>query len=147
MSLSIEILPRAELKDNWKEKIIQKITDIFISDVNDDEYFRVFIGEINLFDFWKSNKSLCSGFFTDEDYIDGLKNLDKIDVKMFLNNFKDIPYTIILESKPTRKENELQYMILFTKVISEITKGIILFDQSFLGYKSNVVYLPDDLMP
>jgi hypothetical protein len=146
MSYSIEILPGKPLPQNWQDifsiQMSTKTDEVSVLHI-DETSFRLVCNNAPMFFFWLSDKDREA--FPEESYIDALKKPAGIDIDAFLQRFKTVDYSIRLESKPARKEGEIELMVPAAKALAEITEGLILFDQNIAKYKANGIYLPEDL--
>jgi hypothetical protein len=147
MSISVEILPQKRLNENWKDELLENLDNpkLKIIEIGNNDYYRLLFDELGMFDFWKVSKESSAEFFADVDYISHMKNIDTINVENFLNRFKKVEYSILFESKPLRKEEELSYMFASIKHLAAFCDGLIIFDQNFAGFLSDTIYRDDDI--
>jgi hypothetical protein len=146
MSYSIEILPTVKLSNEWQVEIINIMShDASMCSIGgvSKSYFYFEVNGLRTFDFWLSEKE--PSIFPDSTYIEGFEHSEKINLEIFLERFVNVPYSIRLESKPTRRENELELMIKMASALAKITNGLVLFEQNLFGYNSSILYLSEDL--
>lgn len=145
MGASIEILPTKPLSSGWEQQLREYLALLDNSirfDQIAEHSFRVIVRQSALFDAWLAVKE--PDVFKDEDYLDELKGLEKMDVPLFLELFRKISYSIRLEMKTGADDRELQLMVTVAKELAQLTNGIILFDHTIGTFVHDHVYVLSD---
>lgn len=146
MSISIEILPTIPLNDGWHKTLcshLSKNRNIVSLRTLSDHYFRLVYNDLPLFHLWLSEKE--SEIFPDNTYLEGIKNINKLNIEQFYIQFGQINYSIRLESKPFRQEGEVALMLEATQILAELTNGVILFGNNIFEYKVDYIYFADEI--
>lgn len=148
MSFTIEILPSKSLPSSWLTIFNEYFqSQGYFSKVEklDSNYFILLLNEIRYFHFFTDLKE-DEKLFSNEDYFDGVKNVERIDLIDFMEKFSQINYIICLESKMGRKENELELLMKATYFLTQVTEGVIIFKHDLFDFKANELYLYPDLV-
>jgi hypothetical protein len=145
MGLSIEVLPTKPLSPNWDQQLCERLV-LLDETVTFDKIFenaiRVFVNQSALFDVWFAKKE--RSIYTDEDYLEGFKGLEKIDVPLFLEKFRKIDYSIRLEIKISLEYDEKQLTLNAAKEIARLSEGIVFFDHTIGAYIYDHFYVISD---
>jgi hypothetical protein len=145
MGLSIEVLPTKPLSPNWDQQLCERLvlldeTVTFEKIV--ENAIRVFVNQYPTFDVWFAKKE--RSIYTDKDYVEGFKGLEKIDVPLFLEKFKKIDYSIRIEIKISIEYDEKQLMLNAAKEVARLSDGIIFFDHTIGTYIYDHFYVISD---
>lgn len=145
MGLSIEVLPTKPLSPDWDQQLCERLvlldeTVTFEKIVENS--IRVSVNQSALFDVWFAKKE--RSIYTDEDYLEGFKGLEKIDVPLFLEKFRKIDYSIRLEIKISLEYDEKQLTLNTAKEIARLSEGIVFFDHTIGTYIYDHFYVISD---
>lgn len=145
MGASIEILPTKPLSPNWEKQLCDRlvlINETITLDTRIKDSYRVIVNQSSLFGVWLSIKE--RSISPDEEYIEGIKWLEKIKVPLFMEQFRKIDYSIRLEIRRGTDDEDRHLMIMAVKEMVRQSNGIALFDHDFCSYKHHHVYLLSD---
>ena len=145
MGASIEFSPAKAMPEEWPQQLFDGLflvnNTVTITKKSDD-FYRLTVNQLVLFDVWLPKKDIT--VFPDTDYIEGIRWLEKINIPDFLEKFKAIDYSILLEIRYSLDEKEQELIITAAKEIVRLCDGIALFDQDIGSYKHHHVYLLSD---
>ena len=147
MGLGLEILPQKPLPKEWQTFLCEKISTaggIASLEKKGHDYYLLLWNGALAFHLWLSIKE--RDIFAEPDYIEAVKNPQRINTDKFLDNFKKTDYSIRLEYKGAGKDIGIALMVSAASILAEITEGIVLFHNEILDYKVDNIYLSGDLV-
>jgi hypothetical protein len=145
MGLSIEVLPTKPLSPDWDQQLFERLVlldETVIFEKIFENAIRVFVNKYPTFDVWFAKKD--RSIYSDEDYLEGFKGLEKIDVPLFLEKFRKIDYSIRLEIKISLEYDEKQLTLNAAKEIARLSEGIVFFDHTIGAYIYDHFYVISD---